>query len=57
MSSFAIYALGVVVLIIGLVYIATLVHIHTPWIVGGAILMLGAGLIGAVNNTKQRDKN
>jgi hypothetical protein len=57
MSSFAIYAIGVVVIIIGLIYVATLAHVHTPWIVGGAILVFGAGLIGAVNSTKQRDKS
>jgi hypothetical protein len=53
MSSFAIYAIGVVVIIIGLVYVASTAHVHTPWIVGGAILVLGAGLIGAVNSTKR----
>jgi hypothetical protein len=57
MSSFAIYAIGVVVLIIGLIYIASLAHVHTPYIVGGAILVFGAGLIGAVNSTRQRDKS
>lgn len=55
MSSFAIYAIGVVVIIIGLVYVASAAHVHTQWIVGGAILVLGAGLIGAVNSTKKRD--
>ncbi len=55
MSSFGIYAIGVVVLIIGLIYIATLAHVHTPWIVGCAILIAGAGIIGAVNNTKRPD--
>ncbi|NYF79675.1 hypothetical protein [Granulicella arctica] len=55
MSSFAIYAIGVVIIIIGLVYVASLAHVHTPWIVGGAILVFGAGLIGAVNSTKRRD--
>ena len=55
MSSFAIYAIGVVIIIVGLVYVATLAHVHTSWIVGGAILVAGAGLIGAVNNTKRPD--
>ncbi len=53
MSSFAIYAIGVVILVAGLVYVATLTHIHTPWIVGMVILVVGAGLIGAANNTKR----
>jgi uncharacterized membrane protein HdeD (DUF308 family) len=53
MSSFGIYAIGVVLIIAGLVYVATLTHLHTPWIVGMAILVAGAGLIGAANNTKR----
>jgi len=53
MSAFAIYAIGVVVIVIGLVYVASVAHIHTPWIIGGAILVFGAGLIGAVNSTKR----
>jgi hypothetical protein len=53
MSSFAIYAIGVVIIVIGLIYVASLAHVHTPWIVGGAILVVGAGLIGAANNTKK----
>jgi hypothetical protein len=53
MSSFAIYAIGVVVIIVGLVYVASLTHVHTPWIVGMAILVAGAGLVGAANNTKK----
>ena len=53
MSSFAIYAIGVVIIIAGLVYVASIAHVHTPWIVGGALLIAGAGLIGAVNSTKK----
>ena len=53
MSSFGIFAIGFVSTIICLVYVATLAHVHTPWIVGGAILVAGAGSIGAVNNTKR----
>ena len=53
MSSFAVYGIGVVVIIVGLVYVASLTHVHTPWIVGMAILVAGAGLIGAANNTKK----
>lgn len=53
MSSFGVYLVGIVILIIGLIYVATLAHVHTPWIVGGAILVAGAGLIGAANNTKK----
>jgi tellurite resistance protein TehA-like permease len=57
MSSFAIYFIGIVIVIAGVLYICHLAHMPQSWTVGIAILLLGAGLIGAVNNTRQRDKN
>ena len=53
MSSFAVYAIGVVVLVAGLVYVANLAHVHTQWIVAMVILVAGAGLVGAASNTKK----
>jgi hypothetical protein len=43
----------VVVIIGGLIYVATLTHVHTPWIVAMAVLVAGAGLVGIANNTKK----
>lgn len=57
MSSFAIYAIGTVILIAGVIYICHLVHLPQQWIIGLTILLIGAGIIGAVNSTKQRDKS
>jgi uncharacterized membrane protein HdeD (DUF308 family) len=57
MSSFAIYVIGIVIVIVGVLYICHLAHMPQSWTVGIGILLLGAGLIGAVNNTRQRDKN
>ncbi len=53
--SFGLYGLGLVILIGGLVYVAVLTHVHSQWIVAMVIVLLGAGLMAAVNNTKQRD--
>jgi peptidoglycan/LPS O-acetylase OafA/YrhL len=53
--SFGLYGLGLVVLIGGLVYVAVLTHVHSQWIVAMVIVLVGAGLMAAVNNTKQRD--
>jgi hypothetical protein len=53
--AFGLYGLGILILIVGLVYVAVLAHVATHWIVAMVIILLGAGLIGAVNNTKQRD--
>jgi uncharacterized membrane protein HdeD (DUF308 family) len=57
MSSFAIYAIGTLILIAGVIYICHLVHLPQQWIIGLTILLIGAGIIGAVNSTKQRDKS
>ncbi|HEX2674885.1 MAG TPA: hypothetical protein VHM25_28610 [Polyangiaceae bacterium] len=53
--SFGIYLLGIVLLISGLVYAASIVNAPTHWIVVGTLVMLGAGVIAAVKNTRQRD--
>jgi len=53
--AFGLYALGAVILIIGLVYVAVLAHVASHWIVAMVIIVAGAGIIGAVNNTKMRD--
>jgi len=53
--SFGIYAVGVAILIGGLVYAARLVHMPTHWIIVGAVVMLGAGILSAVKATRQKD--
>jgi hypothetical protein len=53
--AFGLYGLGIMILIGGLVYVAVLGHVATHWIVAMVIILAGAGLIGAVNNTKQKD--
>jgi len=53
--SFGIYLLGILLLIAGLVYGATILNAPAHWIVVGTLVMLGAGVITAVKNTRQRD--
>ncbi|MFI5072428.1 MAG: hypothetical protein ACHP8A_16215 [Terriglobales bacterium] len=53
--SFGLYATGFAILIIGLIYGAVLLHVPTHWIVVGAILLLGAGILSGVKATRQRD--
>lgn len=55
--SFALYGLGTLILIIGVLYICHLVHLPTHWTIALAILLFGAGLMGAVSSTRQRDKS
>jgi uncharacterized membrane protein HdeD (DUF308 family) len=57
MSSFAIYLIGILIVIAGVLYICHIAHMPQTWTVGIGILLVGAGLIGAVNSTRQRDKS
>ena len=53
--SFGIFAAGFAILIGGLVYAAHLMHIPTHWIVAGAVVLIGIGILSAVKATRQKD--
>jgi hypothetical protein len=53
--SFAIYLAGYVVLIAGLIYGAKLMHVPAHWIVVGALVMVGVGVLTGVKATRQKD--
>ena len=55
MTAFALYVLGFIVLLAGLIYGAWLVHIPHTWIVVGALVLIGMGIMSAVSRTKRRD--
>ena len=55
MSSLAIYLLGIAVLIGGLAYGASLAGLATQWIVVGAVVLLGIGIVTAVSKTRAKD--
>ena len=53
--SFALYTLGTLILIAGLVYVAHLLHIPQRWVIAISIILLGAGIMGGVASTRQKD--
>jgi hypothetical protein len=53
--SFGLYAIGFAIMLAGLIYGAHLVHIPTHWIVMGAIVLLGVGILSGVKATRQKD--
>lgn len=53
--SFAIYTVGTLILIAGLIYVAHLAHVPEKWVIAMAILLLGAGIMGGVSATRQKD--
>jgi hypothetical protein len=53
--SFGLYIVGFLIVIGGLIYGATLMHMPTHWIVVGAIVLVGFGILTGVKNTRQKD--
>jgi hypothetical protein len=53
--SFGIYIAGFVILIAGLVYGAVLLHVPAHWIMVGAIVLVGLGILTGVKATRQKD--
>jgi hypothetical protein len=53
--SFGIYITGFVILIAGLVYGAVLLHVPAHWIMVGAIVLVGLGILTGVKATRQKD--
>ena len=53
--SFGLYLFGYLIVIGGLVYGATLAHLPTHWIVVGAVVLAGLGILTAVKTTRQKD--
>jgi hypothetical protein len=55
--SFGIYAAGYLILIIGVAYLAHLMHVRESFIMAGAIILFGAGIVTGVQKTRSRDPN
>ena len=53
--SFGLYAIGFAILTIGLIHGAYLVHVPGRWIVVGAIVLIGAGILSGVKATDSGD--
>lgn len=53
--SFALYAVGYLILIAGVAYLAHLMHIPQTYIVAVVVILLGIGVVTGVTNTRRRD--
>jgi len=54
--SFALYIVGFLIVIAGLVYGAVMLHVPQHWIVVGAVILLGLAILTGVKATRQKDK-
>ena len=53
--SFGIYICGFLLVVLGLVYGAAMLHVPAHWIVMGSIVLIGIGVLSAVKATRQKD--
>jgi hypothetical protein len=53
--SFLLYILGMIVLIGGLAWGASMANVPGRWIAVGALVLLGIGITTAVSRTRHRD--
>jgi hypothetical protein len=53
--SFSIYIIGFLIMIGGLIYGATLLHIAPHWIATGAIILIGLAILKGVQATRGKD--
>ena len=54
--SFALYLVGIGVLLAGLILAAVLLKAPPAWIAVGALIVAGIGVLSAVATTRTRDK-
>ena len=53
--SYALYVIGFVIVIGGLIYGAVLMQVPTQWIVVGSVVLLGLAILTGVKATRQKD--
>lgn len=53
--SFGIYAVGYLILIAGIAYLAYLMHIPQTYIVALVVILIGVGIVTGVQNTRSKD--
>lgn len=53
MSNMTIYLVGVVLLIVGLAWGASVAGLSPTWIAVGALILLGLGIAGSVSRTRR----
>jgi hypothetical protein len=54
--SFGIYVGGIALVVGGMIYAAAMLHVPPPWIVAGALVVMGFGILTAVKSTRSRDQ-
>jgi len=55
--SFGLYLVGYALFIVGLAYVAHLLHMPLHWIGAGVLVLVGLGIFTGVTSTRQKDQS
>jgi hypothetical protein len=55
MVNMLVYLIGTLLLVAGLAYGASRAGVNQVWIVAGALVIIGLGLMGGIVKTRQKD--
>ena len=55
MTNFLIYLIGTLLVVAGMAYAASRLGVSQVWIIAGALVIIGFGLMGGIVKTRQKD--
>jgi hypothetical protein len=55
MTNFIVYMIGTLIVVAALAYAASLAGIGQTWIIIGALVIIGLGLMAGITKTRQKD--
>ncbi len=55
MTNMVIYLIGTLLVVAGLAYGANRMGVSQTWIIAGALVIIGIGLMGGIVKTRQKD--
>ena len=55
MTNLVVYLIGTLLVVAGLAYAASRLGVSQTWIIAGALVITGLGLMGGIVKTRQKD--
>jgi NADH:ubiquinone oxidoreductase subunit 6 (subunit J) len=55
MTNMVVYLIGTLLVVAGLAYAASRLGVAQVWIIAGALVIIGLGLMGGIVKTRQKD--
>jgi hypothetical protein len=55
MTNFVVYLIGTILVVAGLAYGASRLGVSQVWIIAGALVIIGIGVMGGIVKTRQKE--